>query len=61
VGLKGEHYIRNIRVDQIVTSDRSVLDGCGQCVSGRERSPNVCSDEMELTRRRLIVLQNVIY
>lgn len=44
-----------------MTLDRRVLSGCGQYISDQEPFPNVWSSEMELTKRRLTVLQYIIY
>ena len=59
--LKEGRYIEDIGAGLIVTLDRRVLGECGQYVSVRGPSPNVCFCEMELTKRRLMVLRYVIY
>ena len=59
--LREGYYIGDIGAGQSVSLDRRALGGCGQYVSVRGLSPIVCSDEMELTKRRLMVLQYVIY
>lgn len=52
---------RGHRAGLSVTSDRHVLGECGQYVIMRGQSPNICFCEMELTKRRLMVLRYVIY
>ena len=59
--LKEGRYIEDIGAGLSVTLDRHVLGECGQYVIVRGPSPNVCFSEMELTKRRLVVLRYVIY
>ena len=54
--LKEGYYIEDIGTGLSVTLDRRVIGECGQYVSVRGPSPKVCSCEMELTKRLMVLL-----